>query len=351
LDLVFPANEPYVYVPQELASWMNSVFLQSSLQIDGPTQMTSDGIFHAVYSRPRDLVIAAIVFSLALAGWQMAVLLRKRWPMKWPLHLVLILGCSGLSAVCFTSPLVSLLPRLPSNEPAMMPAEQVWSFPRRNDDEAAFTSLDGTGLSQRAGTAREKGTPGANRFEPSSVEGGTPAERQFCLGSTPHRFDRGGLHMRYEPRTARADADGARQRCDLYIEPDALPQVEADQAHYVLAQKAYYSGDIRQLHVQLGAMTGIWAPTQLRHRLALAYLRSEVGLPDGKASLADLARQIQPRWRRASEMLTAVSAAILLFLSCACAIIGLLRQRKARGVIMILGPVSKPPAQTGGAIS
>lgn len=223
----------------------------------------------------------------------------------------------------------------------MMPAEQVRSFPRRKDNEAALRPLDGVGLSKRAGSARETGT---NRFEPLAAEGGTATGRQFCLGSIPHRFDRGGLHMRYEPLTAPADADGARQRCDLYIEPDVLPQVEADQAHYVLAQKAYYSGDMRQLHAQLGAMTGIWAPTELRHRLALAYLRSEVGLPDGKASLANLARQIQPRWRRASGMIAAISAAILLFLSGACAVIGLLRQRKTRSIIEVLGqPPNRQP--------
>lgn len=134
----------------------------------------------------------------------------------------------------------------------------------------------------------------------------------------------------------------------MKLVPNALAGELADQAHFVVAQKAYSAGDLPKVRREVDAMSGAWGPRTYNDRLRLARLQEFAGDTRAVAALGVLRDVAGSPAMFAVHSVAAGAALLLGWLALVCALVGQCRRQAATSAahkLNELGPSASDPSR------
>ena len=322
IDTVFADNAKRLTIPSELAHEISVRLAAATVQPNPIFQ------WHEVVPVPSGLNAAAFswgcTLGVLLIGWQLSVLLPRTRPWHYLLSFPALTAFT-LAAYVVASDLATQRPvfaarlAVPTGKLAS-DGDQDW-LPARESKNVSNTPFR---IERWARGAR----PGTILKEPTPV-----GPRDFCQAIEGWHRDIGPIGISYRERQWLASSDHSPfvrpEKCTLKIVPNALAGELADQAHFVVAQKAYSAADLPKARREVDAMSGAWVPKTYNDRLRLARLQEFAGDKRAAAALRVLVDVARPPSVFAVHRVAAGSALLLGWLALVCALVGQRRRQAA----------------------
>lgn len=322
IDTVFADKAKRLTIPTELAHEISGRLTAAMVQPNPIFQ------WHEAVPVPGGFNAAAFSWSCALGvllvGWQLSALL----PRKRPWHYLLsfpALTAFTLAAYVVASDLATQRPvfaaRLvvPTGKLAA-DGDEDW-LPARESKNVSYIPfrIERWARGARSGTILKEQTPGG--------------PRDFCQAIEGWHRDLGPIGISYRERQWLASSDHSPfvrpEKCTLKLVPNALAGELADQAHFVVAQKAYSAADLPKARREVDAISGAWVPKTYNDKLRLARLQEFAGDRRAAAALRVLVDVARPPSMFAVHGVAAGSALLLGWLTLACALVGQRRRQAA----------------------
>ncbi|MBV1688181.1 hypothetical protein KRR38_10975 [Novosphingobium sp. G106] len=322
IDKIFADNAKRLTIPSELAHEISVRLAAAAVQPNPIFQ------WHEVVPVPGGFNATAFSWSCALGvllvGWQLSVLRPRKRPWQYLLSFPALTAFTlaayvvasdlGAKRPVFAARLVVTTGKLAAD------GDQDW-LPARESKNVSYipSRIERWARGARPGTILKEPLP--------------RGPRDFCQATEGWHLELGPIGIFYRQRQWLASSDHSPfvrpEKCTLKVVPNALAGELADQAHFVVAQKAYSAADLPKVRREVDAMSGAWVPRTYNDRLRLARLQEFVGDRRATAALRVLLDVARPPSMFVVHSVAAGTALLLGWLALVCALVGQRRRQAA----------------------